>query len=117
MKKLLYLAIILLGVGLLSSCDKLGGNDFIIGEWNCISTTNSKVVERGELWVFRTHGTLTFYKNRPIPATTTYRYDKKEDIFYYGSENYFKVLSHTTSEMEISINGEGLYRFIDHDKE
>ena len=38
MKKLLYLTIILLGVGILSSCDKIGGGGrgSLVGTWDMI---------------------------------------------------------------------------------
>lgn len=51
MKKFLYLAFILIGMGILSACGKLDDNDSIIGSWR-VGTDLSSYTTLGDVWTF-----------------------------------------------------------------
>lgn len=101
MKKFLYLAIILLGVGFLSSCEKVGGgnSNSIIGKWKVVYS-DSYYATVGEVWEFEKDGTFVV-DGYPMYQ---YRYDASTGIVKYAASGEFKVLSITSTKMRISFD-------------
>ena len=59
MKKLIYLAIILVGMGIVSSCTKEGsGQDALIGTWKLVQT-NVGAYDVGDVWKFEKNGAIS----------------------------------------------------------
>ena len=108
MKKLIYLAIILLGVGILSSCDKIGGGsgDNIIGSWECIYTEDEVNAQIGDVWTFEKGGTLLINKY-PLYQ---WRYYKNEDIYRISGVE-IKVLTLTSDKLRFIMHGVATFEF------
>lgn len=106
MKKLLYLAIILLGIGLLSSCDKIGGRDNIVGKWTVV-TDMSPYTHLGDVWRFEKDGAL-FINGR---LNCQYNYDAKTKILNIPTMQEFSVwFYHGSSIPEMNLqNVDGNY--------
>lgn len=111
MKKLIYIALILLGAGILSSCGKEGGgsSNSIIGSWECVYTSDDFVVSVGEVWTFEKGGVFLM---DGYPAAQ-WRYDESQDVYKVGASGYFKVLSISSTQLEIDYDDgrDGTYKF------
>lgn len=112
MKKLLYLAIILLGIGVLSSCSKLGSGS-IIGSWK-VATDLSSFVSLGDVWTFEEDG--FFYINKSVIKVdgkdlvvckdgSTYSYDSGTGILKINGFPEFRVSFFQNGIPEMSIFG------------
>ena len=99
MKKLLYLVLILLGIGLLSSCDKLGGGNSIVAKWKVVYS-ESYYANVGEVWEFEKGGTF-IVDGYPMYQ---YRYDASTGMVKYAASGEFKVLSVTSTKMRIAFD-------------
>ena len=104
MKKLLYfLVIILLGVGILSSCKKQDEDSFsasiIVGTWRVVSSETS-YTEVGDYWEFRADGTL----NRNGYPLGFYSYYERQGMVSYDANGCFKVLSIDATKMRIAFD-------------
>ena len=95
MKKLLYLVIILLGMGILSSCSKEGGSNSIIGSWKVVYSEDYGELSVGEVWTFEKGGTLLI---DGYPAYQ-YRYDAQTKILKVAASGEFYVQSITATRM------------------
>ena len=109
MKKLLYLAIILLGVGVLSSCDKVGGNqNSIVGSWKVVDTGyNDDMYAIGTVWTFEKGGGFLI-DGYPY---TQWRYDEKEKFYKVGASGWFEVMSITNQRLLINFEGDLIIGF------
>lgn len=103
MKKLIYLAIILVGVGILSSCTKEGGNqNSIVGSWKVVDTEfNGDMFTIGKVWTFEKGGGFLI-DGYPY---TQWRYDEKEKIYKVGASGFFEVVSITNQRLLINFEG------------
>ena len=103
MKKLIYLAIILLGVGFLSSCQKSGPNNDIIGRWKIVSIYSPKSASFLDA---SGYGTFTFTANTltvegPYGTTMTYVRDNNKIVLNGGDRYGLTILNLTPTTMEL----------------
>ena len=106
MKKLLYLAIILLGVGFLSSCQKSGPNNDIIGRWKIVSLYSPELASFVDV-----SGTFTFTANtltiegsdgiHSYSETMTYVRDNNKIVLNGGDRYGLTILNLTPTTMEL----------------
>lgn len=101
MKKLIYIALILLGVGILSSCGKEGGgsSNSIIGKWKVVYSESDDAIV-GEDWEFDKNGAFVV-DGYPMYQ---YRYDASTGIVLYGGSGGFKVISVSLTRMKIAFD-------------
>ena len=108
MKKLLYLAIILLGIGFLSSCDKIGGGSSLVGTWDIIKyeaydPSGSLIqTETSSLGSFTFSDSALTINSKlfgdPPVYTTAYTYDKEKKLLSMLSVQLV-VKKHTSTEL------------------
>ena len=108
MKKLIYLAIILLGVGFLSSCQKSGPNNDIIGRWKIVSIYSPKSASFLDA---SGYGTFTFTANtltiegsdgiHSYSETMTYVRDNNKIVLNGGDRYGLTILNLTPTTMEL----------------
>lgn len=120
MKKLLYLTIILLGVGILSSCDKIGGGGrgSLVGTWDMIEFgfevggKYTKVpIDTPCSWII-TNTTLTCYDEGDALNGVAVEYSYSNSTITMFGMQFFKVLLLTQTEMKVRNNmqnGDGSY--------
>ena len=109
----MYFAFILLGVGILSSCDKIGGGSSLVGTWDIIKCETYD--PSGSLIQTETSslGTFTFSDSAltinsrlfgdPPVYTTAYTYDKETKLLSMLSVQ-LKVKKHTSTELILEMN-------------
>lgn len=120
MKKVMYFAFILLGVGILSSCDKIGGGSgSFVGTWDIIKCETYD--PSGSLIQTETSslGTFTFSDSAltinsrlfgdPPVYTTAYTYDKETKLLSMLSVQ-LKVKKHTSTELILEMNYKNNYQ-------
>lgn len=119
MKKLIYLAIILLAFGVLSSCTKEGGNqNSLIGTWRLVKyesfdkNGHSEGVttfndNRNRL-VF-TESVFTLYADNTPEGTVAYQYDKSAKKIVFGAGVCWLVQKFTAKELVLIID-ESVYQ-------
>lgn len=103
MKKILYIVFILLGIGIMSSCTKEGGNqNSIVGSWKIVNTEyDGDTFTFGTVWTFEKGGGLLI-DGYPY---TQWRYDEKEKIYKVGASGYFEVLTISSTKLRIIFEG------------
>lgn len=99
MKKLIYIALILLGAGILSSCGKEGGgsSNSIIGKWKVVYSESDYALV-GEVWEFEKNGAFVV-DGYPMYQ---YRYNASTGIVLYAASGGFKVVSVSSTRMKIA---------------
>ena len=108
MKKLLYVALILLGIGIVSSCNKFESQDGLVGTWKIVYSEETFYAPVGEVWTFEKGGTLVI-DGYPMYQ---YRYDPQTKTCKYAASGEFLVVSITSSKMRISFDLEGREAFV-----
>ena len=108
MKKLIYIALILLGVGFLSSCEKEGGGSgSLVGTWDitkyqaCDKNGNVLDTATGSFGTFTfTDAVLTIQYEGESPVAQGYSYNKEKKWIVWGMINYI-VQKQTSNELVI----------------
>lgn len=119
MKHLIYLAIILLGVGILSSCTKEGGNqNSLVGTWKIVKVENfdkdgnsERVIPlngNGNRLEF-TESVFTLYSDNTPQGTAAYQYDKSSKRIVFGAGVCWLVQKFTAKELVLIID-ESVYQ-------
>ncbi len=103
MKKFIYLAIILLGVGILFSCTKESGSqDGLVGSWKIVST-DAGAYDVGDVWKFDKNGTISI--NGQVKGQ--YSYDKDSQTIHFttteGQTNDAWVVTLSSSTLKIKM--------------
>ena len=114
MKKLIYIALILLGVGILSSCSKEGGGSgSLVGTWDVVKTETETIQgnrtqcgNNYDKFVF-TDSALSIYVDNE-PTTLAYVYDKENKTINWGMRSFI-VEKHTSNEL-VLIDDTSIYR-------
>ena len=118
MKKLFYLAIILLGVGMVSSCTKEGGASTLVGTWDLVETgyvSNGTYISSPILspayWVF-TESTFTAHDSTDMMNGVGVDYEYSDGCIKIFGMQFFKVELLTKSTLKVNqnlTNGDGAH--------
>ncbi len=97
MKKILYVVLLLLGVGIMSSCNKTNGGNGIVGTWKCVYGKTDSSAHEGSVWTFEAGGTW-LQDGYPVAQ---YRYDEQTRCILWGGSGQFYVQSLTATKMRL----------------
>lgn len=95
MKKILFVVMLLLGIGIMAGCNKTDGGNIILGSWKCVYSEDDINLRVGCVLTFEEGGTVLFDGFPYI----NYRYDTSTQTIKMGGSGYFKVLSITSKSM------------------
>lgn len=97
MKKILYVVLLLLGVGIMTSCNKNNASsNGIVGSWKCVYSELSDATV-GSVWTFEAGGT---FLTDGFPYTQ-YRYDEQTKIIRWGGSGAYLVHSLTATKLRL----------------
>lgn len=98
MKKILYVVLLLLGVGIMTSCNKNNASsNGIVGSWKCVYGKTDSYATEGSVWTFEAGGTW-LKDGYPVAQ---YRYDEQTRIIKWGGSGAFYVQSLTATMMRL----------------
>lgn len=118
MKRILCVALLLIGLGVLTSCDKTGGGGSLVGTWDMIEFgfeeggKYTKVpINTPCYWVI-TNTTLTIHDEGDALNGVAVEYSYSNSTITMFGMQFFKVLLLTQTEMKVRNNmqnGDGSY--------
>ena len=86
MKKILFAIAILLGIGIMTSCNKNNASsNSIVGSWKVVYSVKDLVTSDISVWTFEAGGTL-LVDGEPGPR---YSYDEQTKILTFGGGNFY----------------------------